>query len=116
VALAAIAAAVACVYANALDGGFVLDNRVLVVENPVVQQATLANVGFALTHDYWQPMATDGLYRPLTILSFMLNYAVLGNGTRPPGYHLLNVLLHVACASAVYALVQATCSSTFSRW
>ena len=31
----------------------------------------------------------DPAYRPLPILSYLFNYAVLGNGKKPAGYHAL---------------------------
>jgi len=95
--LAGVLAAVALAYAGSLDGGFLLDARALVLENPRVHAATLENVRFLLTHDYWQPHSTDGLYRPLTTLSFLANWALLGNADRPFGSHLVNLLLHLAC-------------------
>lgn len=104
-ALLAIAAAIVAVYANGLGGGFVLDSRALVLENPWVHAATWTNVRALLTHDYWEPFATGGLYRPLTTLSYLANHAVLGNGDRPFGYHATNLALHLACVGLVYALV-----------
>jgi protein O-mannosyl-transferase len=104
-ALGALAAGVCAVHASSLRTGLVLDARVLVAENPVLRRVTAANLGFILTHDYWQPMSTDGLYRPITILSYLFNYTVLGNADRPLGYHVVNLLLHVACVGLVYALV-----------
>jgi tetratricopeptide (TPR) repeat protein len=103
--LAAIGAAIGLAYAGSFAGGFVLDSRVLILENPVLRAASAANVGYLLTHDYWQPMASDGLYRPLTTLSYLVNYAVLGNADRPFGYHAVNLALHLGCAGLVYALV-----------
>jgi tetratricopeptide (TPR) repeat protein len=103
--LAAIGVAVVLAYAGSFGGGFVLDSRVLILENPILRAASPANVRYLLTHDYWQPMASDGLYRPLTTLSFLLNYAVFGNGDRPFGYHAVNLALHLGCAGLVYALV-----------
>src|SRR6185369_7523116 len=49
-------------------------------------------------------MATSGLYRPMTTLSFLANWTVLGNEARPFGYHLVNLLLHLGCSVAVLAL------------
>ena len=103
-ALAVLAATLAA-YASALGTGFVFDAGALIVENPAVHQATGADVAFLLTHDYWQPMAVDGLYRPLTTLSYLVDYVVLGHGTRPFGYHAENVLMHLLCVALVYALV-----------
>ena len=42
-----------------------------------------------LQNDYWYPALGTGLYRPLTTLSFLFNYAVLGNEGRPEGYHVI---------------------------
>ena len=47
-------------------------------------------------------IASSGLYRPLTTLSYLFNYAVLGNGTHPAGYHLLNLLLQAIDVALVY--------------
>jgi pentatricopeptide repeat protein len=104
-ALGLVVAAVVAAYANATGGALVFDARVLVAQNPVVRAWSAENVWFALTHDYWQPMATDGLYRPLTVLSFMFDRGVLGYGDRALGYAVENVALHAGCAMLVYALV-----------
>jgi len=55
--------------------------------------ATWANVGRPLTSDYWQPLATGGLYRPLTTLCYVATYAVFG--AAPFAYHATNLVLHV---------------------
>ena len=104
-ALALVVLAAVLAYANAPGGALVFDATVLVAGNPVLAEASAANVWFALTHDYWQPMATDGLYRPLTILSFLVDRAVLGYGDQAFGYVIENIVLHVACAMLVYALL-----------
>ena len=46
----------------------------------------------------------SGLYRPITTLSFLFNYSVLGNGTDPSGYHWVNLLLHFLNVLLVYVL------------
>jgi tetratricopeptide (TPR) repeat protein len=50
-------------------------------------------------------MATDGLYRPLTMLSYLADRHLLGFGERPGGYVRENVALHFGCALLVYALL-----------
>jgi tetratricopeptide (TPR) repeat protein len=102
--LLVIELAVALAYANALDGGFVLDARALIPLNPTVHDATWRNVAALFTQDYWNPFGAGGLYRPATTLSFLLNYAVLGNGERVTGYHLTNLALHLGCVALLYAL------------
>jgi len=56
--------------------------------------------------DFWgTPLHHSGShksYRPLTVLSFPLNY-LLG-GFRPQGYHLCNVMLHCAATALVARL------------
>ena len=48
--------------------------------------------------------AVDRLYRPVTTLSFLFNYAILGNGEKPAGYHFVNLLLHLGNALLLYGL------------
>ena len=81
------------VYSNSFHAGFTLDNGVLLQEKQIYA-ATLGNIGLILGHTYWWPTIETGLYRPFTILSFLFNYAVLGNADRPEGYHWINFVLH----------------------
>ena len=104
-ALALVIGAAVLAYANAPGGRLVFDAQVLIGENPLLLHANATSVWFALTNDYWQPMATDGLYRPLTILTFLVDRAVLGYGDLASGYVIENVILHITCAVLVYALM-----------
>jgi Flp pilus assembly protein TadD len=61
-------------------------------------------VGLILTEGYWHGNTNSGLYRPLTTFSYLLNYAVFGNGTHPAGYHWVNFALHGVNVSLVYLL------------
>ena len=69
-----------------------------------VHQATLHNADRILSESYWADQPSTGLYRPLTTFSYLLNYAILGNGANPAGYHWVNLLLQAANVSLVYAL------------
>lgn len=91
------------VYWNSLRGGFVWDDRFLIVDNPRVQ--SFARLTELVTHDYVFVAETDlsyGYFRPLASLSLALDYAFWG--TEPFGYHLTNVLLHSACSLLVCLL------------
>ena len=112
VGLVAVGAAVVAAHANGLSGDLVLDARPLILENPALRAATLANLRTLVSTPYWHPLANDGLYRPLTTLSYLVNYAVLGNAGRPLGYHVVNLVLHVACVALVYALVRTAVGRT----
>jgi Flp pilus assembly protein TadD/uncharacterized membrane protein len=87
-------------YAPTLWGEFVQDDTSLVVQNPLIQ--SLHRVPDLFVSDYWAPTTKSGLYRPLTTLTYALNFAVAGH--RPGPYHAVNVLLH-ALASALVLLV-----------
>jgi tetratricopeptide (TPR) repeat protein len=91
-------------YSNSFQTGFVFDNRSLILEDPRVHAATEQNVHRILTGDYWPDREASGLYRPIATLSYLLNYAILGNGPHPEGYHWFNFLLHGLNVSLVYEL------------
>jgi len=50
-------------------------------------------------------LGESGLYRPLTTLSYLLNYAILGNCDHPSGYHWINFFLHTANVFLLFALL-----------
>lgn len=90
VALAAAGVALV-VYLPSLAGGFLYDDKHVVVDNPYIRD--LGQLGVILRHD---PA------RPLLSLTWALNYA-LGGLTAWP-YHLVNVLLHAGNAALAASL------------
>lgn len=99
-----LTALVAAAYGNSLQGGFPYDNRAQILNDVRVQAVTVENLRRLFTEDLWWPSAVSGLYRPVTKVTFLANYAVLGNGDRPLGYHLVNLALHLLNAVLVYRL------------
>jgi tetratricopeptide (TPR) repeat protein len=97
-------ALVAVAYSDAWRAGLIFDSGPVILDDPRVHRATLQNAGEILTGDYWYTRPVSGLYRPLTSLTYLLNYAVLGNGPRPEGYHAVNLALHLTNVALVYAL------------
>jgi protein O-mannosyl-transferase len=97
-------ALVLAAYSNSFDAGFVFDNESMILQDARVQQATLHNAHRILTESYWVSQPATGLYRPVTTFSYLLNYAILGNGANPAGYHVLNLVLHAINVSLVYAV------------
>ena len=82
-------------YWNSFQGGLVHDDIFAVRDNADVRPETpLAQV---FSNDFWgKPMSSNvshKSYRPLTVLSFRVNYAL--HGLDPFGYHTTNVGLHV---------------------
>jgi protein O-mannosyl-transferase len=102
--IALLWALVLAAYSNSFDAGFVYDNESAILDDARVHEATVHNAHRILTEGYWVNQPTTDLYRPLTTLSYLLNYALLGNGTNPAGYHWMNLVLHLANVSLVYLL------------
>lgn len=102
---AAVAAVVAVlVYANALLNGWAGDDMVIVAKNARVHGlgATLA----AWRLPYWPPpLDTMGLYRPLTMLSYGVQWAL--SGGLPWMFHLTNILLHALATTLCVAIAGA---------
>jgi tetratricopeptide (TPR) repeat protein len=103
-ALAILGALVLAAYANSFTTGFARDNRAVILENERVHSVTRQHLKEILVHGYLWPEFDSGLYRPLSTLSYLFNFAVLQNFDQPAGYHWVNYLLHVANAFLVYLL------------
>lgn len=97
VGLAAFAA-----FANALGNGLVYDDHFLIERNRLIRDADLWGV---LTTHYWggyeDEANANGQYRPLTVLSFVLDG---WGGIEAFRFHLTNVLLHVGNSLLAYLL------------
>src|SRR5260370_6523825 len=92
------------VYSNSFGAGFAMDNRGLILQDARIRAATAENLDLIFGHTYWWPYGESGLFRPLTTLSYLFNYATLGNGENAAGYHWINLLLHAVNVLLVYAL------------
>jgi protein O-mannosyl-transferase len=88
-------------YANSLPNSFTMDDNLYILTNPMV------------THFSWPAVfrvtSYNNVFRPLTFASFALNWALGSN--HPFGYHLLNLLLHVAVVVLLYLLLRELLSS-----
>ncbi|MGD1031635.1 MAG: tetratricopeptide repeat protein [Opitutaceae bacterium] len=95
-AAAVLAGVVVAAYFNSLHGAFVWDDI-----PTIVQSTSLEHLSSVLD----RPAAvntTSG--RPLVSLSLALNYAL--GGRNPVGFHIFNVLVHVAAALALFGFVR----------
>jgi hypothetical protein len=91
-------------YSNSFRAGLALDNGSVVLQDSRIRAATPENLHLILTKEYWYYRMTTGLYRPLTTFSYLVNYAIFGNGPRPAGYHWVNFALHAGNIALVYLL------------
>ncbi len=86
-------------YWNGLNGDLVHDDIFAIRDNRDLRTDTpLAQV---FQDDFWGKPMSSALshksYRPLTVLTFRLNYAL--HGLEPRGYHVINVALHALATS-----------------
>ncbi len=90
-------------YANTLANGFAYDDISIVQTNPYITD--WRQIPWLFTKGYWSHKSGGvGNYRPLTIITFTLEYAFWG--LAPLGYHLTNVLLHAANVALLFCLLR----------
>ncbi len=87
-----LAFAVFLVYANSLGNAFVFDDRVIILDNRLLR--SLSNV----------PKLLVASYRPIRDLTHALDFAVWGENAA--GFHLTNIIIHVANTLLVLVLVR----------
>jgi tetratricopeptide (TPR) repeat protein len=102
---AALLMMVLAAYCNSFGLGLAQDSKAIVTQDTRIHQASVENLRLILEKNYWWPKYGDGLYRPVTTLSLLFNYAVLGSGPNPAGYHVVNFLLHCINVCLAYELV-----------
>lgn len=87
------------IYGRTLWGGFVFDDR-----NIVEHQASLSfsKLPLVLAMPYWSD--ESGLYRPTVVLSYALNFSILG--AKPWGFHLINLILYALCGWWLWLLIR----------
>lgn len=91
-------------YSNSFQSAPVFDGAKIVTQDSRIRAVTPENIRLIFSEEYWYKGAPSGLYRPLTTVSFLLNYVALGNGANPAGYHWTNFALHGINVTLVYAL------------
>jgi hypothetical protein len=91
------------VYANALANGFALDDNFIVQTNTRVHD--LANVRAIWLTPYWPFFGTElGLYRPLAIFGYAIQWAIAGN--TPWLFHAGNLVLHASVSLLAFLLLR----------
>ena len=86
------------IYGQSLSGNFVFDDR-----NITENIGTLSHpqdLGEVILHPYWSK--ESGLYRPVTLISYTLIFAIFGNNK--DSFHFINLALHVFVCSLIYLL------------
>jgi len=87
-------------YLPSLRNGFVYDDEYTVVRNSLIKSWHC--LPHLVQRDYFT-LSAEQSYRPAVTLSYFLDYAVWR--LNPFGYHLTNLLLHLATASLLFLLL-----------
>jgi len=88
-------------YANSLGNAFILDDVLIVAANEQIR--SIQPLHFLL-QPYWGGQLNGGIYRPLTIFSYSLEYSIWQGW--PAGFRLVNLLLHVLNGWLVFLLAR----------
>ncbi|MFH1769165.1 MAG: hypothetical protein ABH833_00675 [Parcubacteria group bacterium] len=100
------------VFGNSIAGDFVFDDTVIIRDRGDVRSPD-SYLNFFVS-PYHQNTPESGLYRPLTVVSYALNFAVFGES--PVSFHVINILLHALSGLLVFYLVRYLFSSDRLAW
>ncbi|MGW8265686.1 MAG: tetratricopeptide repeat protein, partial [Longimicrobiales bacterium] len=96
-----IALAAAALFSPTVGFGWVYDDQMEIVLNPLIR--SLSNLTAIFTTTVWAGSGMETyLYRPLALVTYSLNHIV--SGLAPWSYHLVNVLLHSGVSVLVFRL------------
>ena len=104
-------ALVAVCYANSLPNDFLGDDHFIVELNPAIRSISPAQF---LSSPFWGKDSNFGIYRPLVVLSFSIEYAVWQLWT--PGFRLVNLLIHALNGVLVFMLARGILRSIPAAW
>ena len=98
-------------YANTLGHGFVLDDGLVITDNPYVQRG-IAGISDIASHDSFygtlgeSAYLSGGRYRPLSLVMFAAEHSFFGKEAF--AHHLINVLLYALTAVVLLRLLRRT--------
>ena len=102
---------VAVCYANSLANAFILDDILIVAANERIR--SIQPIQF-LFQPYWTDREHAGIYRPLTIFSFSIEYSIWKAWA--PGFRSINLLLHALNGWLVFLLARGLLGSPLAAW
>ena len=88
-------------YVNSLPNDFVFDDGPIVGSNPAIR--VISPIQF-LTSPYWTKQQYAGIYRPFTIFSLSVDYAIWKRWA--PGFRLTNLAVHAINGGLVFLLCE----------
>lgn len=88
------------IYSNSLTNGFVYDDRITIVDNTLIRDAT--NLPKLFQESYFA-LSGEESYRPVVTFTYFVDYAIYG--LKPWGYHLTNIALHITNSLLLYVFI-----------
>ncbi len=104
-------ALVAICYANSLPNDLLGDDHFIVGLNPAIRSISPRHF---LSSPFWGKDSDFGIYRPLVVLSFSIEYAIWQLWT--PGFRLVNLLLHALNGVLVFMVARSLLKSVPGAW
>jgi Flp pilus assembly protein TadD len=89
-------------YANTVHNAPVLDDNWVIFDNSLIKSLNNVPAMFAQPYNFALPGTNAGVYRPVTMLSYAINYDM--DGPNVLGYHVGNMLLHALCCVLLFEL------------
>lgn len=91
------------IYANVLNGDFLLDDTLLIINNDYIK--SIKTVPLLFTTMAFNSKLESGYnyYRPMQTLSFAVDYSIWK--LNPIGYHMTNILIHTLNAFLIFYLI-----------
>jgi len=106
-AIVCISLIILTIYSNTFDYSWQLDDMPNIVENSHIHLTDISWEG--LKDSFYSDQRSPGvLYRPVSCLSFALNYYL--GGLDPFGYHLVNILVHIFAAIFLFLFIFHSCN------
>lgn len=87
------------IYGQTLDGDFVFDDRYVLNSSDTF---TLGNFNNIINSPYWSQ--ESGLYRPITLLTYAVNYSLFGKN--PWSFHLVNLIFYAWSSYLILLLIK----------
>ena len=102
------------IYASSIGHGFVLDDLAVIENNRFVQEG-ISGIPELFSTFYWKGFwdANAGLYRPLSMVMFAIEWAISPNN--PGIHHFINVLLYAITIGVLFKLLLKLLP-TYSVW
>jgi protein O-mannosyl-transferase len=92
-------------YLNTLANGFVYDDRDQVLENPYIHSFRyIAKIFGSTVWTFQGAQGVSNYYRPLMTFAYLISYKIFGR--LPFGFHLVNLVLHVAVVLLLFVLTE----------